>query len=102
MRGTSYIFALLCNLPYVNGMESFVPILSKVMKCFDSGLIFTVSADPSIISGTITEINYGMLVFSVTKWKLIPEMYSLEDQVNKTDMQVLQKITFVFYDSSVL
>lgn len=70
-------------------MESFVPILSKVMKCFDSGLIFTVSADPSIISGTITEINCGMLVFSVAKWKLISEMYSFEDQVNKTDMRVL-------------
>lgn len=70
-------------------MENFVLILSKVMKGFDSGLIFTISIDPAIISGIITKINYRMLVFSITKWKLIFDMYAFEDQVNKTDKQVL-------------
>ena len=53
------------------------------MKGFDSGLIFTISIDPAIISGIITKINYRMLVFSITKWKLIFDMYAFEDQVNK-------------------
>lgn len=70
-------------------MESSVLILSKVMKRFGSGLIFTVSADPSLISGTVTKINYGMRVFSTTKWKFIAAMCAFEDQVDKTDMQVL-------------
>lgn len=71
-------------------MENFVPILSKVMKDFDSGLIFTIPAAPSIISVTSTISAYGMPMSSITKWKLISDMYAFEDQVNKTDAQVLQ------------
>lgn len=71
-------------------MESFVLILSKVMKCFHSGLIFTIPAAPSITSVTSTIISYGMLMSSTTKWKLISAMYAFVDQMNKADMQVLQ------------
>lgn len=89
MRETGYIFALLCNLFRMNGMESFVLVLSKVMKYFESGLIFTIPAASSIISITSAIISYGILMSPITKWKLISDLYAFEDQVNKTDAQVL-------------
>lgn len=92
MRETSYIFAFLCNLLHINGMESFVLILSKVMKYFQSGLIFTILDALSILSVTSTIISYGMLISSITKWKLMCDMYAFVDQMNKTDMQVLQEL----------
>lgn len=76
----------------MNRMESFVLVLSKVMKHFDFGLIFTIPASSSIISITSTIISYGILTSSITKWKLISYMYAFEDQVNKTDMRVSLRV----------
>lgn len=75
----------------MNRMESFVLVLSKVMKHFDSGLIFTIPASSSIISVTSTIISYGILMSS-TKVKLISYMYAFEEQVNKTDMRVSLRV----------
>ena len=73
-------------------MESFVLVLSKVMKHFDFGLIFTIPASSSIISITSIISSYGILTSSITKWKLISCMYAFEDQVNKTDMRVSLRV----------
>lgn len=43
-------------------MESSVLILSKVMDCFDPGLILRTPAALSIISGTSPKISYDTLM----------------------------------------
>lgn len=43
-------------------MESSVLILSKVMDCFDPGLIFRTPAVLAVISGTSTKISYDTLM----------------------------------------
>lgn len=81
-------------------MESFVLVLSKVMKCFDSGLIFTIPASSCIISVSSTIISYGILMSSTTKWELISEMHVSEEQMNKTYASLI-KGCFVFCHTSV-
>lgn len=58
-RETSYIFAFLGNVLHTSRMESFVLILSKVMKCFHPGLIITIPATPSLSAVTSTIISCG-------------------------------------------